>query len=137
MVNFKLPEVAHLAGDYRELLPLGDGGDHPLFVEDVGLAVHQLSPAAECRAIHAEDVEGGAHLIEPAFARIGFCRVLIAAEFDPGLDLAAGGVRGNGLKPPLLPRRSGRWPRDCRWWLDPPGLEGNSTGRSIPHFRGS
>ena len=115
MVNFNLPEVAHLAGDYRELLPLGDGGDHAVFVEGVGLALHQLSPAAECRAIHAEDVEGVAHLIEPAFDRIGFGRVLIAAEFDPGLDLAAGGVRGNGMNSLLLPRRSGRWPRERSW----------------------
>jgi hypothetical protein len=45
--------------------------------------VHQLSPAAECRAIHAEDGEGVAHLIEPALDRIGFCRVLIAGEFEP------------------------------------------------------
>ncbi len=85
-----MAEVAHVAGHHRELLPLGDGGDHAVFVAGVGLALHQLCPAAEGRAIHAEDVEGVAHLIEPAFDRIGFCRVLIAAEFDPGLDLAAG-----------------------------------------------
>jgi hypothetical protein len=77
--------------------------------------VHQLSPAAEGRAIHAEDVEGVAHLIEPAFGRIGFGRDLIAGEFDPGLDFAAEGVRGNGMNSPLLPRRSGRWPRECSW----------------------
>ena len=85
-----MAEVAHVAGDHRELMHLGDGGDHRVFVEGVGLAMHQLSPAAECRAIHGENVEGVAHLIEPALDRIGFCRALIAAEFDPGLDLAAG-----------------------------------------------
>ena len=85
---------------------LGDGGDHPVFVEGVGLAVHQLSPVAKCRAIHVEDVEGVVHLIEPAIDRIGFCRVLIAAEFDVGLVFAAGGVRGNGMNSLFLPRRS-------------------------------
>jgi len=110
-----LAEVAHVLGHHRELLPLGDGGDHAVFVEGVGLALHQLSPAADCRAIHAEDGEGVAHLIEPALDRIGLCRDLIAGEFDPGLDFAAEGVRRNGMNSPLLPRRSGRWPRECSW----------------------
>ena len=85
-----MAEVARVAVHHRELMHLRDGGDHCVFVEGVGLAVHQLSPAAKCRAIHAEDDDGVAHLIEPALDRIGFCRVLIAAEFDPGLDFAAG-----------------------------------------------
>ena len=115
-----MTEVAHIAGDHRELIPLGDRDNHPVCLEGDGLALPQLRPAPDCWAIHGEDVEGVAHLIEPAFDRIGFCRVLIAAEFDPGLDLAAGGVRGNGLKPLVLARRLGRWPRERSWWLDPP-----------------
>ena len=42
------------------------------------------------RAIQGEDVEGGAHLIEPALDLTGFCGVLFAGAFDPGLDLTDG-----------------------------------------------
>lgn len=52
--------------------------------------MHQLCPAAERRAVHVEDVERGAHLIEPTFELTSFHGVLLASEFNAGLDLADG-----------------------------------------------
>ena len=37
-----------------------------------------------------EDVERGAHLIEPEFDRTSFHGVLLAGDFNAGLDLADG-----------------------------------------------
>jgi hypothetical protein len=52
--NFRVAEVAHVAVDHGELMHLGDGGNHRVFLEGFGLSVHQLSPAAVCRAIHGQ-----------------------------------------------------------------------------------
>lgn len=68
----------------------GNGGNHRVFVEGVGLAMHQLSPATEGRAIHGEDVEAVAHLIQLHLDLASFGCVLIAGEFNPGLHFANG-----------------------------------------------
>ena len=67
----------------------GDGGDHRVFIERVGLAMHQLGPAAVGGAIHREDVEGVAHPIQPLLNLGRFGWVMVAAELDAGLDFAA------------------------------------------------
>ena len=40
-----MAEVAHVAGDHRELMHLGNAGDHPVFVEGVGLVVASAEPS--------------------------------------------------------------------------------------------
>ena len=83
-------EISHVSGHHRELVHLGNGCNHRVLVERVGLAMHQLGPASEGQAIHGEDVEGVAHLIEPKLDLTGFARILFACEFDASLDLADG-----------------------------------------------
>ena len=88
--HLKTAEVSHVAGDHREVMHLGDGGDHRVFVKGVGLTMHQLSPAAKSRAIEAEDVECVTHLIQPALDLGGLGGVLLAGAFNPGRDFAEG-----------------------------------------------
>ena len=51
-------EISHVSGYHRELVHLGNSGNHCVLVESVRLAMHQLGPAAESQVIHCEDVEG-------------------------------------------------------------------------------
>ena len=115
--NVKAPEVDHVGGHHRELMGIGDGGDHRVFVEGVRLVMHELCSAAERRAIHVEDVERVAHLIEPEFDFASFDGVLLACDFNAGLDLADGHAGQVELRRPH--RRGGvacavQTPRWCR-----------------------
>lgn len=86
----KTAEVSHVARDDGEPMDPGDGGDHGVLVERVGLAMHELSPAAKDRSIHGQNVEGDAHLIEPLFDLGRFRRILFAGELNAGLDFSKG-----------------------------------------------
>lgn len=104
-LHLKRLEINHISGDHRELVHLGKCGNHRVLVERVGLAMHQPGPAPEGRAIHRENVERVAYLIEPSLDLMGFGGILFASELDPGLNLADGhagemeiGV-GDALKP--------------------------------------
>ena len=59
--DVKPAEVAEVGCPHRQLMDLGDGANHRVFIERVGFAMHQLGPGAEGGAIHREDVEGVAH----------------------------------------------------------------------------
>src|SRR5690606_20873695 len=63
-------------------------GDDCVFVERVGLTVHELCPFPEGGGVHWEDVVGAGYEFEPGFELGGLGRVLFAGEFDAGLNLA-------------------------------------------------
>jgi len=83
-------EVPGVARYHHELMHRGDRRDHGVLVEGVGLAVHQARPAAEGRAIHRQDVEALAHLIQPGFEIPGLAWILLTGQLDARLNLAEG-----------------------------------------------
>ena len=57
--------------------------------------MHELCPATECRTIHGQQVVGIGHEIQPGFDLPGFLGILLAGQFDAGLNLA----KRNGGQP--------------------------------------
>lgn len=82
---FKVPDVS---GDSGELLYQRAGRDRGILKNRIRLPVHQLRPQAEGCRVHGQYVEGRRDLIGPCFqfGRLG--GVLLAGNFNAGVDFA-------------------------------------------------
>ena len=59
-------EIRHIARDHGQAMHPRRGGDHGVFVERVGLSVHQPRPNSKYAPIHRQHLVGGSQLIKPS-----------------------------------------------------------------------